>query len=99
MSRAESSSHEAAGPGNNHRTLSGHILEQVTARSSRLTAPRVVRNWVAPMAFVVAVALLFSTGFYIVDLIFLGGTVSGSGIIETPSRRWGRRSWERLRSC
>ena len=66
----------------NGRTLSSHILEQVTARSRRLTTPRIVRTWVAPMAFVVAVALLFSTGLYVVDLLFLGGQVTGSAVVE-----------------
>jgi len=79
---AEPSSRESAGSDNGQRTLSGHILEQATARSSRLTPPRVVRNWIAPMAFVVAVALLFSTALYVVDMVFLGGVVSGSGIVE-----------------
>jgi len=78
----ESSSRDRADTDHASGTLSGHILEQVTARSSRLTTPRVVRNWIAPMAFVTAVALLFSTGLYVVDLLFLGGTVDGAGIVQ-----------------
>ncbi|HSQ70020.1 MAG TPA: hypothetical protein VLM41_08035, partial [Steroidobacteraceae bacterium] len=67
---------------NNGRTLSGDILARVTARSRRLTTPKIVRTWIAPMAIVVAVALLFSTGLYVVDLLFLGGRVTGVGAVE-----------------
>jgi hypothetical protein len=67
---------------NNGRTLSGDVLAQVTSRSRRLTTPRIVRTWIAPMAIVVAVALLFSTGLYVFDLLFLGGQVTGVGVVE-----------------
>lgn len=67
---------------NNGRTLSGEVLAQVTARSRRLTTPRIVRAWIAPMAIVVAVALLFSTGLYVLDLLFLGGQATGVGVVE-----------------
>ena len=78
----ESPNVEPAQPGNGSRTLSGHILEQVTARSTRLTTPRVVRNWIAPMALVVIVAFLFSTVFYSLDLLFFGGSATGLGVVE-----------------
>jgi len=68
--------------GHHGRTLSGDVLAQVTARSRRLTTPRIVRTWLAPMAVVVAVALLFSTGLYVVDLLFLGGQPADVGVVE-----------------
>ena len=65
------------------RTLSGHILYKLSAREGRRTAPRIVRGWIAPMFVVVAVALLVSTVFYVVDLLFLGGGIIGaSGVVE-----------------
>ena len=70
-------------PSANERTLSGHILHKLTARAERRAAPRIVRDWIAPMFFVVAVALLFSTAFYVIDLLFLGGTIPGaSDVVE-----------------
>ena len=68
--------------GNYGRTVSGDIFERVTERSRRLTTPRIVRTWIAPMAIVVAVAMLFSTGLYVVDLLFLGGQSAGIGVVE-----------------
>jgi hypothetical protein len=68
--------------GNNSRALSAEVLADVIARSRRLTTPRYVRTWLAPMAIVVAVALLVSIGLYVVDLLFLGGRVTGVGVVE-----------------
>ena len=68
--------------GNYGRTVSGDIFERVTERSRRLTTPRIVRTWIAPMAIVVAVAMLCSTGLYVVDLLFLGGQSAGIGVVE-----------------
>jgi len=70
-------------PETTERTLSGHILGKLAARAERRSAPRVVRDWIAPMLLVVVVAMLFSTAFYVVDLLFLGGGLSGaSGVVE-----------------
>jgi len=70
-------------PSSIERTLSGHILYRLTARDQRRSAPRIVRGWIAPMFVVVAVALLFSTAFYVTDLLFVGGEVIGAtGVVE-----------------
>ncbi len=69
-------------PAQAERTASRRILDRIAARSARRTTPRIVRTWVAPMILVVAVALVFSTAFYVVDLLFLGGAVSGLGAVE-----------------
>ncbi|MEJ2514882.1 MAG: hypothetical protein P8080_03390 [Gammaproteobacteria bacterium] len=70
------------GPVSDH-SPSGRILEKVEERSTRRVTPRIVRNWIAPMVMVVAVALLFSTVFYMVDLFFMDGAVTGAaGVFE-----------------
>ena len=58
------------------RTLSSHILDKLAAPSKRRSAPRIVRNWIAPMLLVVVVALFFSTAFYVIDLLLLGGNIN-----------------------
>jgi hypothetical protein len=45
-------------------------------RSLRRTTPRVVRNWITPMIVVVTIALLFSTSFYVLDMLFLDGALA-----------------------
>jgi hypothetical protein len=59
------------------------IMDKLSARSLRHSTPHVVRNWIAPMILVIVLALLFSTSFYVLDLLFLTGhDVQGiSGII------------------
>jgi hypothetical protein len=56
---------------------SRHLPDTLAARSLRRTTPRVVRNWITPMILVVAVAFLFSTAFYVLDMLFLDSTLAG----------------------
>jgi hypothetical protein len=58
------------------RTHSRHFPNKLVAPSPRRSTPRVVRNWIAPMILVVAVAFLFSTAFYVLDILFLGGSLA-----------------------
>jgi hypothetical protein len=74
---------EARTPPATGRTLSGHILDRLAAPSKRRAAPRIVRNWIAPMLLVVVVALLFSTAFYVIDMLVLGGNITGvTGVVD-----------------
>lgn len=58
------------------RTHSRHVQDKLAAPSPRRSTPRVVRNWIAPMVLVAAVAFLFSTAFYILDILVLGGSLA-----------------------
>lgn len=65
------------------RTADGSTLSKLSVRSLRRSTPHIVRNWIAPMIVVIVLALLFSTSFYVLDLLFLTGhNVQGiSGIV------------------
>ena len=58
------------------RTHSRHFPDTLAARSWRRSTPRVVRNWIAPMVLVAAIAFFFSTAFYVLDMLFLGGSLA-----------------------
>jgi hypothetical protein len=53
------------------------------AGGPRHSTPRIVRSWILPMSFVVATALLFSTAFYVLDVLLLHGKATGPlGVVE-----------------
>jgi hypothetical protein len=60
---------------------SRRLPNRLAARSLRRTTPRVVRNWIAPMILVVAVAFLFSTAFYVLDMLVLDGVLAGPAVV------------------
>ena len=60
-------------PGKDHR--SGGL--------KHVSTPQIVRSWFLPMAVVVVSAFLFTTAFYVLDVVLLKGTVTGFfGVVD-----------------
>ena len=64
-------------PGREHRAPTSSGRPPGSADLKRRSTPQIVRTWFLPMALVVITAFLFTTAFYILDVMLFKGTVTG----------------------